>query len=119
MEPTWVPIIMFLVLGVCVGLALHYRFKSRQEMQMTVRVVAESGHTMSPEALRELTEALFPPRSDQRRGVLLLSVGVAFVVFAFLVDEGEAVGPLLGLSAFPFLMGLTYLGLSVLNKDKS
>ena len=119
MEESWIPIILFLVIGVCVCLALHYRFKSRQEMQLTVRTIAESGNGMSPEALRELTEALFPPRSDLRRGVLLISVGVAFVVLAFLINESDAIGPMIGFSAFPFLMGLAYLGLSVLSKGKS
>ena len=119
MEEVWIPIILFLVMGTCIGLALHYRFKSRQEMQLTIRTIADSGNGMSPEALRELTEALFPPRSDQRRGVLLISIGIAFVILAFLIDEGDAIGPLIGLSAFPFLMGIAYLGLSFVNKDKS
>ena len=119
MEGLWIPIVLFVVSGICIGLALHYRFKSRQEMQLTVRNIVDSGQSMSPDALRELTEALFPPRSDLRRGVLLTSVGIALVIFAFVVDEGEAVGPLIGLSAFPFLMGIAYFGLSRMNKDKS
>ena len=118
MEADWIPIVLFLVIGTCVGLALYFRFRSRQEMQLTVRSIVDSGQSMSPDALKELTEALFPPRSDLRRGVIFLAIGVATIAFAYLVDEGDAVGPLIGISAFPFLVGFAYIGLALMNNDK-
>jgi hypothetical protein len=41
--------------------------------------------------------------------MMFIALGLAVVVFAFAVDEGDAVGPLLGLSAFPFFVGVAYL----------
>jgi hypothetical protein len=118
MEAILVPITFFLVLGLCVVLGFYYRFRNRQELQITVRNAIDSGQQFSPEVLRELTNALFPPSSDLRKGIVLCGIGLAFVVFALMLGQEKAVGPLLGVSAFPFIVGLAYLLLARLGKDR-
>lgn len=114
-----IPIVMFITIGVCIGFAMYYRFRSRQEMQLTVRSAIDSGKEVSPEIIAELTQALFPPSADLRKGIVLCAVGAAFVVLAFVLGEEEATMPILGASAFPILVGLAYLTLAKISRDNS
>lgn len=118
MDGIFVPIVLFCVIGICVALGMYYRFRSRQELQLTVRNAIDSGQPFSPEVLAGLSRALFPPQSDLRKGIVLCAVGIAFIIFAFMIDEEDAIGPLLGLSAFPFTVGIAYLILSKIGKDQ-
>jgi hypothetical protein len=46
-----------------------------------------------------------------RRGVIAISLGVGFAAFGLLLGEEDAVRPFLAIGAFPFLIGVAYLGL--------
>ena len=120
MEEIFVPVALFVMIFGIVAIVMFYRFRNRQELQLTVRATLESGQTLSAELLEQLTAALHPKRNDIRRGIVLLAIGFAFVLFAFAVGHDEASGPLLGLAAFPVLVGLAYLLLGFLarNSDK-
>ncbi|MEC7288616.1 MAG: hypothetical protein VXW22_00755, partial [Pseudomonadota bacterium] len=54
-----------------------------------------------------------PVKSDLRRGILLIAFGVAFIILGMIVphDEPEAMRGIVGVSSFPVVMGLAYLGL--------
>lgn len=120
MEAIFVPLTLFAMIFGIVAVVMFFRFRGRQELQMTVRATIESGQTLSVELLEQLTAALHPKRNDIRRGIVLLAIGFAFAVFAVVVGNEKASGPLLGLAAFPLLTGLAYLLLGYLarNSDK-
>jgi len=105
----WVPVSLFVSLGVVIALALYFRFRSRSEVQQTLRQAIERGQEMTPEFLERLGD---PPRSaeaDLRRGLVSVGLGAAFAIFGLVLGEEDAVGPFLGLSAFPFCVGAAYL----------
>lgn len=106
-----VPVVLFLSTAVILGLLLMFRHRNQREVQRTLRAAIERGQDTSPEALMQLTAALRPPDADLRRGTISLAIGVGLAIFAFLQGEEEAVAPLLGISAFPFLIGAAYLAL--------
>jgi len=106
-----VPVASMIMIGAVLSLLIYFRFRTRQDIQTTVQTAIKQGQELTPEVLERLSDALHSKHSDLRRGIISMAVGGAFAVFAILVDEDEAVGPLLGLSAFPFLIGLGYLGL--------
>ncbi|MEM7218496.1 MAG: DUF6249 domain-containing protein [Pseudomonadota bacterium] len=108
-DGVWVPIVMFLVLGVVLVATAYLRFKARQELQMTLREVLSRGDAASPELLESLMESLNPPDADLRRGVVSVGVSIAIVIFALVLGEQDAIPPLLGISAFPALIGAAYL----------
>lgn len=118
MDP--VPIALFVMIFAIVAVVMFFRFRNRQELQITVRAAVDSGQPLSAEALESLTAALQPKRNDLRRGVILLAIGLAVVCFAYAVgaQEGDVVGPLLGISAFPFFTGLASILLWFLSRDK-
>jgi len=106
-----IPIILFLTLGGVFALAYYFRFRTRKEIQTTVRAAIERGESLSPELIESLSMSLSNPYSDVRRGVISIAIGIAVFVFAGLIGEEDAEGPLMAVAMFPLLIGAAYLGL--------
>jgi hypothetical protein len=110
-EDILVPISLFLVIGTVISLSFYFRYRTRQEIQSTVRAAIERGQELTPEVLDGLSDALNSRHGDLRRGVISLAIGIALFLFAGLIGEPDAEGPLRAISAFPLLLGAGYLGL--------
>ncbi len=114
----FIPIAFFLVAGAIVFLALYFHFRNRREAQITVRTAIEQGQELSPEVL----EAIKPKTAerskdaDLRRGVVLIACGLGIGAFGVILGEQDAVRPLLGIGAAPFLVGLAFLCLWLFHK---
>ena len=106
-----VPISLFLVIGVVISLSFFFRYRTRQEIQSTVRAAIDRGQELTPEVLDSLSDALNSSHGDLRRGVISLAIGIALFLFAGLIGEPDAEGPLRAISAFPLLLGAGYLAL--------
>jgi hypothetical protein len=119
-----VPIVLIVFLAIfgtpvmIVGLIMYFSFSKSRAMHRTVRMMVEKGQPV-PEAL------LNPPpvvrqRSDLRRGVVLLMVGLGLMVFLGAVNDWE--GGAWSLGIIPVLIGAGYLlvwRLDVRRKDNS
>lgn len=116
MEEILVPIALFTMIGAIAGLSMFFRFRARQEAQLTLRTAMQHGESMSPDVVSRLAEQLQNNGSDLRRGVIAIAIGIAFFIFAQLIGEKDAIRPLMGISAFPFVIGLAYLGLWFANR---
>ena len=116
MHGEWIPISMFISIAVILGLAMFFGYKTKHEVQETVRSALEKGQELSPELLDKIGQALPSPKSDLRKGVMSITIGLALGAFAYLLGEEDAQGPLLAVSAFPFLIGVAYLGLHKFSK---
>ena len=92
-------------------MALYLRFRTRAEIQNTVRMAIERGETLNPELIETLAMDLTNPYGDLRRGVIALALGSAFYLMAFGIGEEGAEGPLKAVAIFPILIGIAYLGL--------
>ena len=109
MEDIFVPLALFLMIFGIVAIVTFYRFRNRQELQLTIRATLDSGQALSSELLEQLTAALQPQHNDMRRGVILMAIGLAFVCLAFFVGDEGVLKPLLGFAAFPIFTGCAYL----------
>ena len=109
MDEVLIPIVMFVALAIAISIGLMFRFRGRQEVQQTIRTAIDKGQELSPELLERLSDAVEPRKRDLRRGIVAVSVGIAFTVFAFVLGEEDAIRPLMGIAAFPFLVGVAYL----------
>ncbi len=107
----FIPIVSVIVIGVIFALFFYYRHKTRTEIQTTVRAAIERGQELTPEVLERLSDSLNTKFGDLRRGVVSIAIGMAVYAFAFFLGEDDAMGPLMGISAFPFLIGIAYIGL--------
>ena len=106
-----VPIVLFLTIGAVFVLAFYMKYKTRHDVQNTVRAALERGETMSPELIETLANSISSPYADLRKGVISLALGAAGMAFAVLLGKDEAISPIMALSTFPILIGLAYLGL--------
>jgi hypothetical protein len=107
-----IPIVMFISLAVVLGLFLMFRHRSRAELQQTVRTALDRGQELTPEIIDRLGQPKQPPYSDLRRALIWIAVGIGFAAFGFILDEEEAVRPLIAIGAFPLAIGLAYLIIS-------
>jgi Domain of unknown function (DUF6249) len=106
-----IPIVLISVLAVfgmpvlIVAVIMYFGFSKNRMMHRTVRMMVEKGQPV-PEAL------LNPPpaqrqRSDMRRGVVLVMIGVGLMIFLAAVNDWEGGAWSIGL--IPFLIGAGYL----------
>ena len=106
-----VPIVLIVFLAIfgtpvmIVGLIMYFSFSKSRALHRTVRMMVEKGQPV-PEAL------LNPPpvirqRSDLRRGVVLLMIGLGLMVFFGACNDWE--GGAWSLGIVPFLIGAGYL----------
>ena len=117
MEDVLVPIALFLMVGTIVWLVVYFRYKKQHDLQLTLRESLNSGQSLSPDFIEQLVAALNPKRSDLRRGLLWMAVALGALVFSFTIHDDEAIGPIAGLSALPFFIGLAYFLLWRLRGD--
>lgn len=106
-----VPIVLFITIGGVFALAFYLKYRTRHDVQNTVRAAIERGESLSPELIETLAVSISSPFADLRKGVISLALGAAGMSFAVLLGEEDAVGPIMALSTFPILVGIAYLGL--------
>jgi len=105
----WVPLSMFIGLSVVLSLWVWFRYKAKRDLQETIRTAIEKGQGLSPELIENLVNPPVSPQRDLRRGVISVLVAVAIALFAVFLNEGDALGPLLGISMFPLSIGAGFL----------
>ncbi len=106
-----VPLAFFAALVAILSVFLAARYFIRKQVHETIRQAIDKGQELTPEILERLGETPKSPESDLRRGIFAVGVALAFVVFGFAIPEQEALRPMLGIGAFPLLIGLAYLAL--------
>lgn len=89
--------------------ALYLNYRGRRAVADTIREVVEKANLSDPQLATELLRQLTARPSDLRRGGLFLAVALAFVIMAFVLDQPEAVRPMIGVAAFPGMLGFAYL----------
>lgn len=109
-----IPIILFLAIAVIGVFFLHYRHKTRAQVQETIRSALGQGAQLTPELVQVLGEPAAPKNGDLRRGIILLSVGAALFlsgVIAVLFGQDDDGGGVffMVISTFPLLVGLAYM----------
>jgi hypothetical protein len=111
-EEYYIPIVLFICLAVVFGLFLMFRYRTRAEMQKTVRSALDKGQELTPEIIERLGQPKALPHADLRRALIWIAVGVGFGLFGFILDEDDAVRPMIAIGTFPVVIGIAYLILS-------
>lgn len=99
-----------IVVTLAIFIPLYFRQRNRQTIYETIGLITAKDQTVSPELIEALVRDRIPPNADLRRGMVFLAIAAATCVFAVMVGQGEAVGPLIGIAAFPGLIGLAFIG---------
>ncbi|HEY2659672.1 MAG TPA: DUF6249 domain-containing protein [Caulobacteraceae bacterium] len=101
----------------------YFRNRERQRLHETLRVMVEQGQTVSADLLETLNSRRKPRSAadDLRRGVLLVAIGLGLAGIGLalgLTGDGDAVGFLCGLAAFLAFIGLGFVVLGIVSRDK-
>ena len=104
-----VAITMLTVFGapvLIVGVIMYFGFSKNRMMHRTIRMMVEKGQPV-PAALLAPPAPAQRQRSDMRRGVVLVMVGLGLMLFLGAVNDWE--GGAWSLGIIPFLIGAGYL----------
>jgi uncharacterized protein DUF6249 len=106
-----IPIVLFTVVAIIVWLVVYFRFRSKSEMQQTIRLALEKGAELSPELVAALSDPEPNKDRDLRRGIIWLALAAGLVLSAFAVPDptGDALRGILTGAAFPFAIGVGYM----------
>jgi hypothetical protein len=89
-----------------VAVIMYFGFSKNRMMHKTVRMMVDKGQPV-PEALLAPPAPAQRQRSDMRRGVVLLMVGLGLTIFLGAVNDWE--GGAWAIGIIPFLIGVGYL----------
>ncbi len=108
--PVFVPLGLFILVGVVAWAFFMYRHRQRAELQQTIRTALEKGQELSPELIdRMLAPKPAAEGGDLRRGLIFIGIAIGFAVFGYAVPDDEATSVLIGIAALPFFLGIAYL----------
>lgn len=115
-----IPIVMFISVAVVFIALFWFRYKSRVELQETIRAAMDKGVELSPDMIDRLGAPKQPKAKDLRLGVIWMSLAVALALIAIINPGGtpEAIRGILAGAAFPFAIGSAYLLLFFLVSGK-
>jgi Na+/melibiose symporter-like transporter len=116
-EGLWVPIVLFIVSGFCAIAFFYFNHKNRNAVMETVQKSMETGSDLTPDLLAKLGAAINPKIRDMRRGVVLLSIGIACVLCSMFFTDVDVVSGVRAGAMFPLMMGMGFLLVWKLNKD--
>jgi hypothetical protein len=114
-----VPTVFLLAIAVTYCLKYYFVYRGRQDAQQTVRVALERGDPLTPDLLDRLVQPPAPKRTDLRRGVIGIGLGIGLGAVGFVVGDPDMVRPMLAVGLVPLLLGLAYLVLWRLGGDKA
>jgi hypothetical protein len=114
----FIPIVMFIVIGFSLSAFFYWNHKNRQSIMETVQKALDNGSELTPELLSRLGAAVNPRARDLRRGIVILSIGVAGLLCSLFFADPEVVNGLRAGSMFPLMMGIGFLLVWRLNRQQ-
>ncbi len=92
-----------------VAYALRLHAQTRRRALEIIREALEQGRPLDRATVEAIAGGYRAPTADLRRGAILLAIAAATALLSRAVDE-EASRFVMGLAAFPGLVGATYIG---------
>lgn len=114
-----VPLSLFCSVTLIFIFAFYFGQKKQAEVQQTIRKAVENGSQLTPDLVRSIGAPRMPRNTDLRRGIILIAIAVAIIVFGWALSsyDDETMMAMLGIAAFPGLVGLAYLGFHVVGSS--
>lgn len=112
--------VLFIAVALVFIALFWFRYKSRTQLQETVRTAMDKGVELSPDMIDRLGAPKQPKAKDLRLGVIWMSLAFALALIAAANPGGDAdaVRGILAGAAFPFCIGAAYLLLFYLVSNK-
>lgn len=108
-EDIVVPIAVFGAIAFIAYSAFHFSYKKRMVVYEAIRVAIEKTGNADPALIEAIVRENVGRNADLRKGIVLVAIAAAFALLGFSIPEEEAIGPMLGVAAFPGLVGFAYI----------
>ena len=79
-----IPLVAIIAIPTVFCVFFYLRYRTRKDLQATLRAAIEQGQELTPEVLEQLGGPPVSGERDLRRGVITIAAGIALVVFSFL-----------------------------------
>lgn len=110
MDPAvWVPLSMFVSLAIIISLFFMFRYRTRRDLQSTLRAAIDKGQELTPEIIDRLGTPPAAPDRDLRRALVAIAIAAGFALFGVVLGEEDATRPLLAVACFPLAIGIAFL----------
>lgn len=118
-----VPLIVFSALVALIGLLLLYKYKKKKLFLQMLERTLQQNASLSPELIREVAWHIFAANRDLRKGIFLLVLSAGILAFSYFADfrqngNLDLNDALNGIAILPGLLGLAFLLLARLNRQK-
>ncbi|MDB5475965.1 MAG: hypothetical protein JWP49_1476 [Phenylobacterium sp.] len=119
-----IPIFGCIMIAAIVIIPRYFQSIERQKMAETLKAAIEKGQPLPTEVVEAISSGVKAPPSPQRdlrTGIIWLGVGagLAGMGIALNFEDPEATWPMIGISAFPVFIGLAFIAMYFLNRDRS
>lgn len=111
MDEVWIPLTLFAIIPITVGLVSFNRRKARVAMADVMKALVEKGEPLTPEVVASFGVRPHTPYRDLRLGLVLIAIGIATLILGRIIPEDEATVAFTGIAVFPLLIGAVYTGL--------
>jgi hypothetical protein len=110
-EDILVPIGFFAAITVMLSLFFWFRYRTRGDMQQTIRTAIDRGQELSPEIIDRLGHPKAPRDRDLRLALIWLAIATGLGLCGWFVPDpsGYAFQGCLAGAAFPFAIGVAYV----------
>lgn len=109
MEEEWIGLAAVVGPIILLGVFIWLRYKSRSELQQTLRLALDKGQELSPDLVDRLGHPKPAKNRDLRLGVIWLALAIAFGIFGQAIPDDDANTVMAGIAAFPLFIGIAYL----------
>lgn len=118
-----IPIFGCIMIAAIVIVPRYFQSMERQKMAETLKAAIEKGQPLPTEVVDAISSGVKTPPSPQRdlrTGIIWLGVGVglAGMGFALSFEDADATFPLIGIACFPAFIGLAFIAMYFLNRDR-
>ena len=113
-EEILIPIAAFGFVALIIWMVGSFGQRKRLVVHETIRLAMEKGQELSPQMIKDMSLITNPRTSDLRRGVVLVSLAMAFALIGFInivLHDGTSAEEMFSIAVFPGMIGLAFLGL--------
>jgi hypothetical protein len=111
MEEVLVPLGLFAIIPVIVGVVTFNRRKASEAMGRVLETMVAKGDVPTPETIKALGVRQRPQHADLRTGLVLIAIAIAMILCGGTIPDKDGQAVLGGLAMFPLLVGIVYTGL--------
>ena len=109
MEEILIPIAFFATILFVTWVVVHNRYKSRVQSSEIIKDMIATKTEVTPEIIKSVGFVPKRAHGDLRTGLILISIGIAFMLFGGVIPDDEAPEVMMGIAMFPTLIGVALL----------